>query len=101
MFPVEVHQQASSRVILEIKGRISWSHEFEYDLQITSRDIPLLISQTAVRIDRSHTGGVTRKPLEREKILSLKAADAAINISTYLCKEKRVRLQRCWTAENM
>lgn len=89
MFSIEVHQQVSSRVILEIKERIIQTHEFEYDLQITSTDIELLISQTAVRIDLEITQEVRSPQNGKKYILNLKVADAAINISTFLVQERK------------
>lgn len=68
--------------------------------RLTSRVTQLLIAQAAVRIDRSHAGSTL--PSERRKnTLNLKAADTAINISTFLVQGKRARLQRCWIARNM
>lgn len=67
------------------------------NLNIIYRLLPetlqLLLSQTAVRIDRSHTGSM--QSIEREKILNLKVFDAAINISAFLVQGRRVRFQRC------
>lgn len=67
------------------------------NLNIIYRLLPetlqLLLSQTAVRIDRSHTGSM--QSIEREKILNLKVFDAAINISAFLVRGRRVRFQRC------
>lgn len=67
------------------------------NLNIIYRLLPetlqLLLSQTAVRIDRSHTGSM--QSIEREKILNLKVFDAAINSSAFLVQGRRVRFQRC------
>lgn len=49
--------------------------------------LQLLISQKAVRIDRSQKGGM--QLTEGEKIFNLKVADTAINISTFLVQERR------------
>lgn len=49
--------------------------------------LQLLISQKAVRIDRSQTGGM--QLTEGEKIFNLKVADTAINIFTFLVQERR------------
>lgn len=60
------------------------------NLNIIYRLLPetlqLLISQTAVRIDRSHARGILL--IEGEKILNLKVADTAINISSSLVQER-------------
>ena len=49
--------------------------------------LQLPISQKAVRIDRSQTGGM--QLTEGEKIFNLKVADTAINIFTFLVQERR------------
>lgn len=56
--------------------------------RLLTETLQLFISQTAVRIDRSHAGG--RQPVEWGKTLNLKVPDTAINISTFLAQERTI-----------
>lgn len=61
------------------------------NLNIIYRLLPetsqLLISQTAVRIVRSHAGGM--QPTELENVLNLRATNGTINISTFHVQERK------------